>query len=130
MSSVLFYGYYFLPNEIIAPHVSIPNRWILWYVTCGLVGWTIVITILGYAHVWLNKLSTLLQKCNEAIYPFYVLHQTIIVVVGYYVIQLDVGIPSKILLLMVASFPIILLIYRYLIYPFKLARLLFGMKKK
>lgn len=130
ISSVLFYGYYLLPNEIIAPHVSIANRWNLWYVVCGLVGWTLVVTVLGYARVWLNRPSTLLQKCNEAIYPFYVLHQTIIVIVGYYVIQLEVGIPSKIILLMVTSFPIILLIYRYLIYPFNLPRLLFGMKKK
>lgn len=129
-SFVLFYGYYFLPNEYIAPHLSIPVRWTIWYLVCVLVGWTLVTTILGYGQVWLNKKSALLKMCNEAIYPFYILHQTIIIILGYYIIQLDISILLKMVLLILGSFPLIIAIYRVLIYPFKIPRILFGMKKK
>jgi len=130
ISFLLFYGYYLLPSEYISPYLSIASRWGLWYLVCALVSWTLVTTILGYGQVWFNKKSTLLQKCNEAIYPFYILHQTIIIVLGYYIIQLNVNIPSKIGILFLTSFPLILIIYRVLIYPFNIPRLLFGMKKK
>jgi peptidoglycan/LPS O-acetylase OafA/YrhL len=130
ISFFLFYGYYLLPNEYISPYLSIPNRWNLWYLVCALVSWTLVTTTLGYGQVWFNKKSTLLQKCNEAIYPFYILHQTIIIILGYYIIQLELSIPLKIVILTVTSFPLIILIYSLLIYPFKIPRILFGMKKK
>lgn len=127
---ILFYGYYFLPNEYIAPYISISIRWSLWYFVCALVGWTFVTTLLGYGQIWFNKKSVLLRKSNEAIYPFYILHQTVIIVMTYYIIQMDLSILSKILLLILTSFPLIIIIYRLLIYPFKIPRMLFGMKAK
>ncbi len=130
ISFIVFYGYYLLPNEYLSPHFSIPSRWNIWYLVCGLVSWTIVTTVLGYGQVWLSKKSTLLKKCNEAIYPFYILHQTVIIVLGYYIIKLDLGIASKIGVLLITSFPLIIIIYSVFIYPFKIPRILFGMKKK
>ncbi|WP_394748934.1 acyltransferase family protein [Spongiimicrobium salis] len=130
ISAVAFYGYYFLPNAYIAPYLSLEVQWGIWYAVCGLVGWTLVITLLGYGQLWWNKSSRLLKVCNEAIYPFYILHQTVIVVLGYYIIQFNWSIPAKIMVLLFTSFPLIVMIYRFLIYPFKIPRLLFGMKKK
>ena len=130
VSTLIFYTYYLMPHEMLVPYFSKTILWNLWYVVCCLVGWTFVSTLLGYAQIWFNKKSKLVQKLNEAIYPFYILHQTVLIVLGYYIIQLDVNIPLKIVLLLVTSFPIIILIYRILIYPFKIPRFLFGMKKK
>ncbi len=130
ISFILFYGYYLLPSEYISPYLSISNRWSLWYLVCTMVSWTFVTTLLGYGQVWFNKKSVLLYKCNEAIYPFYILHQTIIIIVGYYIIALDFSILSKILLLILTSFPLTILIYRAFIYPFKITRFVFGMKSK
>ncbi|MFA5299303.1 MAG: acyltransferase [Lutibacter sp.] len=130
LSTLLFYGYYYLPNEFIAPYLSIPIRWAIWFALGCLVGWCFVLTLLGYAQICLNKPSRWLQKMNEAIYPFYILHQTVLVVFGYYIIQLDLNIPAKIGLLFISSFPVIILIYRFLIYPFHIPRILFGMKKQ
>jgi glucan biosynthesis protein C len=130
ISFILFYGYYLLPGDYIFPHLSISSRWSIWYLVCALVSWTLVTTLLGYGQLWFNKKSTLLKKCNEAIYPFYILHQTILIILGYYILELEVSILSKIVLLIFTSFPLILLIYRLLIYPFKIPRILFGMKKK
>ena len=130
VSSIIFYTYYLMPNEWISPYFTIDQRWTLWYCVCCFVGWTFVITLLGFAQIWFNKKSKLVQKLTEAIYPFYILHQTVLIVLGYYIIQLELLIFIKILLLLVTSFPIIILIYRFLIYPFKIPRIVFGMKTK
>lgn len=130
ISSILFYGYYFIPNNIIEPHLSLTNRWDIWYGLCCLLGWSFVLTLLGYGQIHFNKPSFWLKKMNEAIYPFYILHQTVIVVFAYWVIQLDLNIPIKIIILIISSFLAIILIYRFMVYPFRITRVLFGMKYK
>ncbi|WP_394974857.1 acyltransferase family protein [uncultured Croceitalea sp.] len=130
ISSFLFYGYYFIPNNIVEPHLSISIRWDIWYGLCCLLGWSFVLTLLGYVQIHLNKPSLWLKKMNEAIYPFYILHQTVIVVFAYFIIQMDLNIPIKMTILFTSSFIVITLIYRFIIYPFRITRALFGMKRK
>lgn len=129
VSTLLFYGYYFIPNNNVEPYLSLSVRWDIWYGLCCLLGWCFVLTILGYGQVHFNKTSLLLKRMNEAIYPFYILHQTVIVVFAYYIIQLNLNIPAKLVILLVSSFLMIVFIYRFFIYPFKITRILFGMKK-
>ncbi|WP_046755671.1 acyltransferase family protein [Kordia jejudonensis] len=129
-STILFYTYYLMPHEALLPYFSETVLWNLWYIVCGLVGWSFVITLVGYGQIWLHKKSVLVQKLNEAIYPFYILHQTVIIVFAYYIVQFDLSISLKIIILLLTSFPVIVLIYRFLIYPFAIPRMLFGMKKK
>ncbi|WP_299673767.1 acyltransferase [uncultured Tenacibaculum sp.] len=128
--SLLFYAYYFLPSEFIKPYVTLSNRWRLWYLVCALLSWSMIITILGYSQVLLSKKSNLLVKLNEGIYPFYMLHQTIIVVLAYYIVKINLSIATKIVLLLISSFLLILFCYVFLIRPFKFVRILFGMKSK
>lgn len=125
-----FYGYYYLPNEIGVKYLKIGTRWAIWHGISSWVSWSVIIGLIGYGQVWLNKPSKLLIKANEAIYPFYVLHQTVIVILAFYIVKLEIAITLKIMLLLVSTFPIILILYRFLIYPFKLTRILFGMKVK
>jgi len=127
-STLLFYGYYFIPNNLVAPHLSLSVRWDIWYGLCCLLGWCFVLTLLGYGQVYFNKPNRWLKRMNEAIYPFYILHQTVIVVFAYYIIQFDLIIPIKMIILFISSFFAIVLIYLSMIYPFKVTRLLFGMK--
>ena len=130
ISSFLFYGYYFIPNNIVEPHLSISIRWDIWYGLCCLLGWSFILTLLGYGQIHLNKPSLWLKKMNEAIYPFYILHQTVIVFFAYFIIQMDLKIPIKMTILFTSSFIVIVLIYRFIIYPFRITRVLFGMKRK
>ncbi|MFT5984306.1 MAG: glucan biosynthesis protein C, partial [Ulvibacter sp.] len=129
ISTLSFYSYYFIPNNIVEPYLILSVRWDIWYGLCSLLGWCFVLTILGYGQVYFNKPSLWLKRMNEAIYPFYILHQTVIVVFAYYIIQLDLNISAKFSILLVSSFLIIVFIYRFFIYPFKITRILFGMKK-
>ncbi|HCY80982.1 MAG TPA: hypothetical protein DHV22_04925, partial [Xanthomarina gelatinilytica] len=127
---VLFYVYYYLPSELASSYLSLSSRWDIWYGISSLLSWSLLITALGYGQVWMNRQSKLLAKLNEAIYPFYILHQTVIVVFAYYIVQLDLSIGAKLLLLLFSTFPTIVILYRFLVYPFKVTRLFFGMKQK
>jgi peptidoglycan/LPS O-acetylase OafA/YrhL len=130
ISLILFYGYYYLPQEWIPESVSAGGRWSVWFVVCALVGWTTMLTVMAYAQVYLNQPRPILKKLNEAVYPFYILHQTVIVVLAYYVVQWEASIAIKLIVLLVISLIAIIAIYRLVIYPFNAVRLLFGMKKK
>ena len=50
-----------------------------------------LLTVLAFAIKFLNFKSKKLPYFNEAVYPFYILHQTIILVVGYNLSTLSLG---------------------------------------
>lgn len=130
VSLMLFYGCYFLPEELIDGSVPVELVWAIWFVVSALVGWTTMLAIMGYAQTYLNASKPGLKKLNEAVYPFYILHQTVIVVVAYYVVQWEASIWTKLPVLLISSLIIIVAVYRLLIYPFNAVRILFGMKRK
>ena len=49
--------------------------------------WLWLLTFVGFAGKYLNFNNRLLQHANEAAYPFYIFHQTVIVVLGFYIVQ-------------------------------------------
>lgn len=60
----------------------------------------------------------------------YVLHQAAIVVPGYFLLQLPLGLWSKFVVLFVVATAATLATYHCLIRPFAVPRLLFGMKPR
>jgi hypothetical protein len=77
---------------------------------------------------FLNFNNKILSYCNEAVLPFYILHQTIILTVGFFVIQWRLNIMLKYLVISTSSFALIMVIYELLIRRFNIIRFLFGMK--
>ena len=126
----LFYGYYYLPGAFLEPFLSLAIRWDIWYGISALLGWTVVITILSYAQVYLTKPVGILKYLNEGIYPFYILHQTVIVVLAFFIVQTGWSIPLKLFSLLLSSLFVILPVYWFLIRPSRLLRLVFGMKRQ
>jgi hypothetical protein len=60
-----------------------------------------VLTVFAVAHKFLNVKSRNLSYFNDAVYPFYILHQTFILVIGYNLTSLKLGpIAEPILLIM------------------------------
>ncbi len=92
------------------------------------VAWSCGMTAIGYAKKYLNKNSIIRKSANEAIYPFYLLHQPVIVVVAYYITRWDVAVGWKAFLITIISFCTVVIMYRLLIYPFGFMRVIFGMK--
>jgi len=46
--------------------------------------WSIIVTLLGLAQAFANRGGAVLSYLTGAMFPYYILHQTIIVVVGYW----------------------------------------------
>ncbi len=90
--------------------------------------WLWVFALLGYAKRYLNRRSKALTYCNNAVYPFYILHQTVIVVLGYYVVQTQDDDAFKYLFILIVGFCVTACIYHLYIKPFKFMRFAFGVK--
>jgi peptidoglycan/LPS O-acetylase OafA/YrhL len=52
-----------------------------------LVYWITILLILSYGKKYLNKKTKLLTYFNKAAFPVYILHQTILVIAGYYILK-------------------------------------------
>jgi len=91
--------------------------------------WYWLMAILGFGRRYLNRSSSHLKYLNELTLPFYILHQTVILIIGYFVIQLAVPLGLKYFLIVVLSLLAIMLIFEIGIKRTNVMRLLFGMKK-
>ena len=96
----------------------------------ALISWGWALFALYLAMTYLNFSNRLLEYANETIMPFYLLHQPVIIVIAYFVVQWDVGIPVKLLVIGISSLLIALALIELLIKPFEPMRRLFGMKSK
>jgi glucans biosynthesis protein C len=91
---------------------------------------SVIMCIGGYAKHYLNFSNKFLVYANEAVYPFYILHQTVLLIIGFYIVNLSWAWEIKLIILMLGTFLGSLFIYHFLIRPFELGRLLFGVKAK
>jgi glucan biosynthesis protein C len=90
--------------------------------------WFWLIAFFGLGIRYLNKGSKALSYATTAVYPFYILHQTIIVIIAYYVVQWDIPLEFKLFLIVADSFMVILFMYEFMIRRFWVTRILFGLK--
>ncbi|ULU25733.1 acyltransferase family protein [Dyella terrae] len=90
--------------------------------------WLWVMVFLGYGYRYLSFVNPLLIWAREASYPFYILHQTVIVVIGYYIIQRPWTPWTKYAVILVLSMSACFALYEGCVRRFALLRLLFGMK--
>ncbi len=126
LSTILFYGYYFKPD--ISEYVSLETRWQLWWLVCTLVSWSALLAFMGYAIALCKTTPKWLAAANEMIYPFYILHQTVIVGLAFYIVQWEASIAIKSLSLLFGALVICVLVCYLAIKPFSIPRYLFGLK--
>lgn len=125
-----FYSFYFhLLNFIDLPWTNEQVE-ICFDVTATFVSWFWVITVIAFGQHYLNRSHPWLSKINEGLYPFYILHQTVIIAIGYYVCQLDWSIAAKFWTVSFLTLISCIAFYLLLIRPFNLMRLFFGVKSK
>lgn len=110
--------YFGSSNFIIAHFVQALNTW------CWL------LAILGLGSQFLNRNNRFLSYAHEAVLPFYILHQTIIISIGFYMVQWNTGVGIKYLTISTTSFIAIMLIYELLVRRIGAFRFLFGMRLK
>jgi len=93
-----------------------------------IVGWSWVFTAVGYGKKYLNKTHRTLNYINQAVYPFYILHQTIMVILVYYIVQAPDTVGMKYIFTVITTFVVSMGIYHLLIRPYPFMRFLFGGK--
>jgi len=98
----------------------------LWSIIC----WSSVVFILSLGAKYLNFTNKTLVYSNEAVLPFFIFHQTIILIVGWFVIRWNIGILPKYLIIAVVSFALIMALYELLVRRFNVVRFFFGMRPK
>lgn len=92
--------------------------------------WCWILTIFGYAAYYLNHDSKVIAYRNEAVYPFYILHQTIMMIVAFFLIDMSMYWGIKFLILVVTTFGGSWVLYEFIIRRIKLIRPLFGLKNR
>ena len=65
--------------------------------------WTIILSLVGLARIYLTGDGPVRRYLTEAIFPYYILHQTITVVAGYALSGLGLGVWSEFVLLVVIT---------------------------
>jgi len=90
-----------------------------------------VIAFIGLGQRFLNFSNRFVRYANEAVLPFYILHQFVILMVGYYgVIRWDLPVGVKYVLVVLLAFVGIMLPYELLIRRLNPLRVLFGMRMR
>jgi glucans biosynthesis protein C len=89
------------------------------------------LAFIGLGQRFLNFSNRFVRYGNEAVLPFYILHQFIMLLVGYYgVMRWNLPILTKYVLVLILSFVGIMLLYEFLIRRLNPLRILFGMRPK
>ncbi|OSY87809.1 hypothetical protein WH52_10320 [Tenacibaculum holothuriorum] len=101
----------------------------LYGITGIIIGWSCGLAALGYTKKYFNKDSRWRKRLNEGIYPFYLLHQPVIIVLGYYFKNIELPVVTKMLVLISMSFFVVVLLYELFVKRFNILRVIFGMKK-
>jgi glucan biosynthesis protein C len=91
--------------------------------------WCWLMTFLGYGRHALSFSNKLLAWARDASYPVYILHQTIIVVIAYFVVGLSWSPWAKYGFVLVATLASSVACYEFVLRRFAVTRLLFGIKQ-
>lgn len=133
-------GYLFASNERLTESIR-RQRWIsftgafaatlLFFISqdhADLVVWFMNLAILGFARQHLSFSSPVVEYANQAVLPFYILHQPVLILIGYFLVQWQIPDFLKYIAIAFSSLVLIMGLYEFLVRRFNLMRFLFGMK--
>jgi hypothetical protein len=80
--------------------------------------WCWPVAVAGLSGRFLRFNNNALPYANEAVLPFYILHQTVIVIIGYLIISWRAGVVVKHPFLIISSFTVIMVVYECVIRRF------------
>jgi hypothetical protein len=90
--------------------------------------WTAMMAILAFAQRWLNRPYAWLPRANEAVYPWYILHQSLIVPLAFLLAPLGLPGGVEFTLVLAGTVAGCLLLHELLIRRVRFLRPLFGLK--
>lgn len=90
--------------------------------------WSALLAIFGFARRWLDRPFRWLPYANEAVYPWYILHQTLLVLIGYWVLPLGWNVGAEVVVILGGTIAGCALLHELLIRRVRWLRPLFGLK--
>lgn len=123
--SILYLGRLIDPSRTVFPAAA--NHWSVMAVSF-LCTWCWLFAILGFGMHRLNVDHPLLRYANEGVLPFYILHQSVLLGIGYFVMNWKIHAVLRWALVFSAAFAVIITLYSSLIRKLELLRFLFGLK--
>jgi len=114
---------FLLPNEVLPIDGTLA-----WDLSGLFVKWSWIALIIGFARKYLNYTNNTLKYCNNLVYPFFILHQSVIIVFGFYVIDWGMSGLLEFATIVIGTFIICGLLYELLIKRINILRTLFGLK--
>ncbi len=91
-------------------------------------GWSALLAILGFARRWMDRPFRWLPYANEAVYPWYILHQTVLVLIGYWVLPLGWAPEAEVIVILGGTIVGCALLHELLIRRLPWLRPLFGLR--
>lgn len=110
-------------------NATIPGFYIAWSLI-SVSAWCWVISALYVGSRIFNFRNNVLEYGQEAILPFYVIHQPVVFAIVFYVVQWDASILVKLLLVILGAFIITVVLHEFIIKRIAPLRALFGMKPR
>ncbi len=105
-------------------------QFVLYQVIVGVGTWGWIVFLMSMAAKRLNRPSGLLTYANEAVLPFYLFHQTVILSIGWFVIRWNMGLWPKLIIVTVTSFAAALILYDVFVRHSNVMRFFFGMRPR
>ncbi|MDQ1814253.1 acyltransferase family protein [Massilia sp. CCM 9210] len=94
--------YYALPDDLVSAQVAAPLMHAQRIVYC-LFAWSAIVAVLGFAHHHLNRDSANRRYLAQAVFPVYIVHQTLIVVTAHAIQPARLAPPVEALVLIVLT---------------------------
>ncbi|HZG84076.1 hypothetical protein [Paenibacillus sp.] len=90
--------------------------------------WNCLFFILYLGDRFLQFSNGVLRYTSEASMPFYVLHQPVIVLLGFFIYNLEWPVSAKLAMMTILSFSVIMMLYHFIIRKMNVLRILFGLR--
>lgn len=101
------------------------------YEIAGSIGiWGLIVFLMSMAAKHWDRPSRALAYANEAVLPLFLLHQTVILSIGWFVIPWDLHLAWKLIIVTVFSFAGTMVLYEALVRRFNIVRFFFGMRPR
>jgi glucan biosynthesis protein C len=118
------------PYNEYAPHEGYSLAWAGYATLRGFNTWFWLIAILGFGKKYLSASSKALKYFSEAALPYYILHMPADVVVGYFVMQWNISVLAKFIIINLGAFAVVAVTYEILVRRIGVIRFMFGMRPK
>lgn len=92
--------------------------------------WSWILTFLGYSSSRLNISTSVTTYANESVYPLYILHQTVLLAIGFLIYDLSWNVYLKIGILISGTLILSLILFEFGIRRMNFMRTLFGLKQR